>query len=84
MISSPTRPPASMTSLASEPELGALAHGGAQHVARGDVRHDEVTRQPDALRALAGTLSTEDDEPSAGDHRRSRAATSGIPRSCAA
>ena len=88
MISSPTRPPASMTSLAIEPELGALAHGGAQHVAGGDVRHDEVARQADALRALAGALPAEDDEPRARDQRappvRRGRLTSGSLRSCAA
>ena len=62
-------------------ELGAFTHGRAQHVAGRDVRYDEVPGQPHALRALAGTLSPEDDEAGAGDHA---GPTSGIPRSCAA
>ena len=62
-------------------ELGTFAHGRAQHVAGRDVRYDEVPGQSHALRALAGTLSPEDDEAGAGDHA---GPTSGIPRSCAA
>ena len=56
--------------LGHQTELGALTHGGAQHVTGGDVRNDEVPGQSHALRALAGTLSPEDDEAGAGDHRR--------------
>ena len=41
---------------------------GAEHLARGDVRHDVVARQPYALRSLARTLLAEDDETDTGDH----------------
>ena len=56
--------------LGHQAELGALADGGAQHVAGGDVRHDEVARQAHALGALAGALAPEDDQPGARDRRR--------------
>ena len=64
-------------------ELRALAHGGAQHVARRDVRHDVVARQADALRPLTSPLPAEEDEPCPRDHG-SRSPTSGSLRSCAA
>ena len=69
MISSGTSSPRSMTALALQPELGALVHRGAQHVAGGDVRDDVVARQADALGALARTLTAEQDQTGAGDHR---------------
>jgi len=49
-------------------ERGALAHGGTQHVAGGDVRNHEVPRQPCALRALARTLASEHHHPCTGNH----------------
>ena len=36
---------------------------------RGDMRHDIVMREANALRSLAGPLLAEDHEPDPGDHR---------------
>ena len=68
MMSSPTSPPASITSLAITPSSVLFTHRGTQHVTGRDVRYDEVPGQAHALRALAGTLSPEDDEAGAWDH----------------
>ena len=53
-------------------ELALGGHGGAQHVARRDVRQVEVVGQPLGLRALAGAGRTEEDEIEL-RHRRDRA-----------
>jgi hypothetical protein len=46
-------------SLGHATKLCALADGGAQHVASGDVGNDKVTRQTHTLRALTRTLATQ-------------------------
>ena len=56
--------------LGHQAQLGSFTNGGTQHVARADVRHDEMARQPHALCALASALAPEQDQPGARDHFR--------------
>jgi hypothetical protein len=52
------------------PQRCAALDFGTQHVAGRHVRHHVVVREPQALRALAGTLFAQNDEPDPGVHRR--------------
>ena len=45
-----------------ETERSAVAHGGAQHVARGDVSQPALGRNPPRLGALAGTRGSHQDQ----------------------
>ena len=47
-------------------QRGAIGHRGTQHVARGDMRDAIALDQQLALRALAGSLLAQDDQPSDG------------------
>jgi hypothetical protein len=51
------------------PELRALADRRSEDVTGRDVGHHVVAGEPHALGALPRTLSTEQDQPGAGDHR---------------
>jgi hypothetical protein len=49
-------------------ELSALTHGGTQHVASGNMRNHKVTRQTNALSALARALAAQHYDPRSRNH----------------